>query len=80
VFDPSLPSVTPGTLGYSGTMTFEQIMGSVDTLLVAFELVNNQTDQNTEHGGIDNVNLVPEPASFALLLMGGVMMFLFRRR
>ena len=36
--------------------------------------------QNQEHGGIDNVQLVPEPASFALLLMGGAMMFMFRRR
>jgi hypothetical protein len=78
VVDPSLPSSTPADLGFSGTMTFEEIMGSVDEILVAFELVDNVGFQNQEHGGIDNVQLLPEPGSLALLLLSGVI--LLRRR
>ncbi len=78
VFDSSLPSITPAQLGFSGSMTFDEIMGSVDELLVAFELVDNVGFQNQEHGGIDNAQLVPEPSSLALLLMGGTMFLCFR--
>ena len=78
VIDPSLPSITPADLGLSGSKTFAEIMGSVDELLVAFELVDNVGFQNQEHGGIDNAQLVPEPSSLALLLMGGTMFLCFR--
>ena len=76
--DSSLPSITPADLGLSGSKTFAEIMGSVDELLVAFELVDNVGFQNQEHGGIDNAQLVPEPSSLALLLMGGTMFLCFR--
>jgi hypothetical protein len=81
--DPSLPSVVPCNFGLCGTKDFDDIMGDVDELLVAFELVNNDGNQRQEHGGIDNVVLVPEPdisrlrAVSLLILFGGSMI---RRR
>lgn len=67
------PGVTAGTLGVDTTMTFEQIMADVDTLLVAFELVDNDGVQQQEHAGIDNVRLViPEPAAAMWLAAAGL--------
>jgi hypothetical protein len=72
VLDPSLPNLTPGSLGLSGTMTFNEIMADVDGILVAFELVDNQGAQETEIGGIDNVSMVPipEPVTGGMLAFG----------
>jgi hypothetical protein len=72
VIDPTLPDVTPRDLGLGGTMSFEEIMADVDDILVAFELVDNQSAQLTEWGGIDNVMMrpVPEPVTGAMLALG----------
>jgi hypothetical protein len=72
VLDPTLPDVTPRSLGLGGSMTFEEIMADVDGILVAFELVDNQGAQMTELAGLDNVRMVPvpEPASAAMLALG----------
>jgi PEP-CTERM motif len=82
VIDPSLPSITPASLGFTGTMTLEEILADVTSILVSFELVNNQSVQNSEHGGIDNVEMVPipEPASATLLLFGLALLARSRRR
>lgn len=69
--DPSFPSITPGSIGFHGTMTPAQILGNVTALLLPFELVNNGSTQQTEHGGLDNVEYssAPEPATLLLLLL-----------
>jgi hypothetical protein len=80
--DPTLPAITPATLGFVGTKTLEQILADVTTILVAFELVDNEGFQNQEHGGIDNVSLVaiPEPDTAALIAFGLVAAALSRHR
>lgn len=80
VIDPTAPSITPAQLGFQGTMTFSEIIANVDELLVAFELVNNEGNQRQEHGGIDNVQIVPEPGALALALLGGALLGSARRR
>ena len=74
VLDPSFPSpgTTPGDLGLGGNMSFEEIMGNVDGILVAFELADNGGVQDQEIGGIDNVSMVPipEPGAAAMLTLG----------
>lgn len=81
VIDPSLPDITPASVGLFGTMTFEEIMADVDSLLLAFELVDNDGVQMQEHGGIDNVTMVvaPEPAPGALVGFGLLALALRRR-
>ena len=67
-------------LGKSPTKSFEEIMMSVDTVLVPFEISNNEGNQMSEWAGIDNVSLasVPEPGTLSLLLVSGAL--LLRRR
>jgi hypothetical protein len=80
VLFPGIPiSGTIGSiLGRSPTKTFAEIMASVDTVLVPFELANNEGNQQSEWAGIDNVSLAPEPAALALLLVSAAV--LLRRR
>ncbi|XAM00948.1 PEP-CTERM sorting domain-containing protein [Phycisphaeraceae bacterium D3-23] len=80
VFDPSLDGLTAGGFGFSGDATFEEVMADVTQVLVAFELVDNNSTQTSESGGIDNVRLeaIPEPGSAALLGLAGLA--LLRRR
>ncbi|MFN3168089.1 MAG: PEP-CTERM sorting domain-containing protein [Phycisphaeraceae bacterium] len=79
VFDPDLAGTTTGGLGLTGSMTFEQVMSNVTDFYVSFELVDNNSNQSSEVGGIDNVTITPEPASLALLGLGGLL-FARRRR
>jgi len=51
--------------------TFESIMSDVTDVFISFEIVNNDVQQD-ESGGVDNVMLVPEPATLALLAAGGL--------
>ena len=70
--DPGLPSVMPSAFGFTGDMTFDEIMADVTSILVAFEIVDNQGMQQDELGGIDNISLtaVPEPRTLALVVLG----------
>lgn len=70
--DPSFPNLTPSTFGLGGTMSIEEILGSVDLMLLPFEIVDNMSDQMDEQGGLDNVMLtpVPEPTVAAMLVLG----------
>lgn len=70
VIDPSLPNLTPAFFGLMGTLNFQQILMNVSSILVAFELVDNDGFQNQEWAGIDNVEIVPEPNTAALLALG----------
>jgi hypothetical protein len=81
VLDPTLDDVTPRELNLEGSMSFEEIMGAVDGILVAFELVDNQSTQFTEWGGIDNVSMVPipEPVTGAILALGLLGLALYAR-
>lgn len=70
--DPAFPNVKPSDFGFTGTMGFDQIMASVTSILVAFEIVDNQGMQFDELGGIDNISLtaLPEPGTAVLLAIG----------
>jgi hypothetical protein len=69
-------------LGRGATLSFEEIMANATTILVPFEIANNEGNQELEWGGIDNVIMasgsVPEPSAFALMLLSGAL--LLRRR
>lgn len=66
-------------LGRAPTKTFEQIMLSVDAVLVPFEIANNVGNQQSEWAGIDNISMAtPEPTALGLLLVSGAL--LLRRR
>lgn len=57
--------------------TFESILGNVTDVVVTFEIVNNDVQQE-ESVGVDNAMLVPEPATLGLLAVGGLV--LLRRK
>lgn len=80
LFDPSLDGITSGTFGFNTSMSFNDVMSNVTMVLLSFELVDNNSAQVSEAGGIDNVTLaaVPEPTSIVLLGLAGVL--LVRRR
>lgn len=70
--DPAFPSIIPGNIGLTGDLDLLGIMSNVTSILVAFELVDNEGFQNQEHAGIDNVDMqvIPEPGSALLLGLG----------
>lgn len=83
VFDPSLAGDTAESLSgglLSTTASFNDVMSNVTQVLVSFEIVDNDSNQNEEFGGIDNVQLrgIPEPGTAALLGLAGLA--LVRRR
>ncbi|MEM6313662.1 MAG: hypothetical protein AAF743_06220 [Planctomycetota bacterium] len=62
----------------TGTLTPAQIFADVDLLLLPFETVDNDSQQNLEDAGLDNVVLaIPEPGSLGIAALGGLML---RRR
>jgi len=74
LFDPSLAGNTASAFGIAnGGMSFEQVLADVDSLIISFEMVDNNSTQVSEDDGVDNVQLlpVPEPSSLALLAAGG---------
>lgn len=76
--DDTIASLSGGLL--TTTATLDTVMANVTQILVSFELVDNNSTQVSEAGGIDNVTLraVPEPvtaACFGLAAAG-----LLRRR
>ncbi len=82
IFDPSLAGSTASGLSFGvidTSSSFEQVLGNVTDVLISFELVDNNSTQNSESGGVDNVTLVPEPSSLALLGLGGLIAVRRRR-
>lgn len=79
-FFPDFPlSGTVGSiLGRGATADFETIMGDVSSMLLPFELADNEGNQMLEWAGLDNVELTaastPEPAIAPLLLIAGALL------
>jgi len=84
VFYPDFPiaGTVGSVLNRAPTKSFEQIMASVNAVLVPFEIANNTGNQESEWAGLDNIRMasVPEPASLALLAFAGSALALARRR
>lgn len=80
LFDVSLAGQTAGDFGLTTNASFEDVMSDVTHILLSFELVDNNSTQTSEDGGIDNVRLeaIPEPGSLVLLGLAGLA--LVRRR
>lgn len=82
LFDASAAGLTASGFGVAnGGMTFEQVLADVTSLIISFEMVDNNSSQVSESDGVDNVNLVavPEPTSLALIVLGGLLMARRRR-
>ena len=78
VFDPARSGQTINTLSgglLQTTATLDEVLGNVTQILVSFELVDNNSTQVSEAGGIDNPTLraVPEPASLAFFGLGAAL-------
>lgn len=84
LFDPDLAGDTAADLSgglISTSSTFDEVLANVTTLLISFELVDNNSTQVSEDAGVDNVELlvVPEPNSLALVGLGGLLVARRRR-
>lgn len=77
--DNTISGLSGGAIQTSAS--FADVLSDVTTLLVSFELVDNNSTQTSESGGIDNVVLreVPEPASLALIGLGSLLITRRRR-
>ena len=74
LFDPAGSGLTASGLGISnGGKTFEQVLADVSSVIISFEMVDNNSAQVSEAVGVDNAGIVPEPSSLALLGLAGLL-------
>lgn len=80
LFDPAGSGFTAGGLGISnGGKTFAQVLADVSSVIISFEMVDNNSTQISEQVGVDNAGIVPEPSTLALIGLGGLMIARRRR-
>ena len=76
IFDSAGSGITLSDIplaNFSTDKTFEEVLADVSSLIISFEMVDNNSTQVSETNGVDNVMLVPEPTSLALLGIGGLL-------
>ncbi len=83
IFDPdragdTISSLSGGALQTAASLS--AVLSDVTQLVVAFEIVDNDSTQVSEAGGIDNPTLAPIPEPAALTLVLGALAGLRRRR
>jgi hypothetical protein len=71
-------SYSTDTSGWEGQTISNVNLGTgYDWIIVGFQANNFNQDETL---GIDNVSMVPEPSTFALLGLAGLAVLFFRRR
>ncbi len=79
IFDPDFAGDTVSSLSggvLQTAATLDAVLSNVTRIVVAFEIVDNNSSQTSEAGGIDNVTLrgIPEPATFVVLSVASALM------